>query len=130
MLALLDEGDRWHQVCIRAFQQLRLRLLTSEAVLTELFHLIGDNLHAMEKGWSFLQSGGILVASIEHSELHEVHALMSRYGDRPMDLADASLVYLARRERLTTIFTVDHVDFETFRIEGNRRFRIVPSERP
>lgn len=130
MLALLDEGDRWHQVCIRAFQQLRLRLLTSEAVLTELFHLIGDNLHAMEKGWSFLQSGGILVASIEHSELHEVHALMSPYGDRPMDFADASLVYLARRERLTTIFTVDPADFATFRIEGNRRFRIVPSERP
>lgn len=130
ILALLDDGDRWHQVCTRAFQHLRLPLLTSEAVLTELFHLTGDSRHAMEKTWGFLQSGAILVASIEHSELHEVHALMSRYWDRPMDFADASLVYLARRERLTTIFTVDHADFETYRIEGNRRFRIVPSERP
>jgi len=43
-----------------------------------------------------------------------------------MDFADASLVHLARREQLVTIFTVDHNDFETYRIEGKRRFRIVP----
>ncbi|MBX9604139.1 MAG: hypothetical protein K2X35_24260, partial [Bryobacteraceae bacterium] len=101
----MDDGDRWHQACTRAFEHLRLPLLTSEAVLTELFHLTVDSRNAMEKTWSFLQSGAILVASIEPSELHEVHALMSRYWDRPMDFADASLVYLARRERLTTIFT-------------------------
>lgn len=43
-----------------------------------------------------------------------------------MDFTDATLVYLARRESLTTIFTVDHTDFETYRIEGRRRFRILP----
>jgi uncharacterized protein len=51
---------------------------------------------------------------------------MRRYSDRPMDFADATLVHLARREGLVTIFTVDHNDFETYRIEGKRRFRIVP----
>jgi hypothetical protein len=40
--------------------------------------------------------------------------------------ADATLVHLAKREGLVTIFTVDHDDFETYRIEGKRRFRIVP----
>jgi hypothetical protein len=42
ILALLDRTDRWHDSCVDAFQQLRLPLLTSEAVLTELFHLVGD----------------------------------------------------------------------------------------
>lgn len=54
---------------------------------------------------------------------------MSRYSDRPMDFADATLVRLARRESLTTIFTVDHDDFETYRIGGKRRFRIVPGRK-
>ena len=56
--------------------------------------------------------------------------LMLRYRDRPMDFADATLVHLARRESLATIFTIDHDDFETYRIEGRRRFRIVPDRRP
>ena len=43
-----------------------------------------------------------------------------------MDFADAALVRLAQREGLTTVFTVDHDDFETYRIEGRRRFRVVP----
>lgn len=51
---------------------------------------------------------------------------MHQYRDRPMDFADATLVHLARRESLSTIFTIDHDDFETYRIEGRRRFRIVP----
>jgi predicted nucleic acid-binding protein len=44
-----------------------------------------------------------------------------------MDFADATLVHLARGEELVTIFTIDHNDFETYRIEGKRRFRIVPN---
>jgi predicted nucleic acid-binding protein len=44
-----------------------------------------------------------------------------------MDVADATLVHLARRESLSTIFTIDHDDFETYRIEGRRRFRILPA---
>ena len=47
-----------------------------------------------------------------------------------MDFADATLVYLAKREGLPTVFTVDHADFETYRIEGRRRFRVVPPRRP
>ncbi len=48
ILALLDRTDRWHGICVDAFKQLRLPLATSEAVLTELFHLVGDSRHEME----------------------------------------------------------------------------------
>jgi predicted nucleic acid-binding protein len=70
------------------------------------------------------------LAAIEDSELPQLHALMYRYADRPMDFADASLVHLAKRESLSTIFTVDHADFNTYRIEGRRRFRVLPANRP
>jgi len=103
--------------------------MTSEAVLTELFHLVGDSRHEMEAAWKFMSSGAIVLATIEHSELDAIHKLMSRYADRPMDFAGATLVHLARREQLTTVFTVDHADFETYRIDGRRRFRVLPSSR-
>ena len=129
ILALLDRTDRWHAVCVDAFQLLRLPLVTSEAVLTDLFHLVGDNRREMETAWKFIRSGAIRLAVIEDPELPEVQTLMSRYWDRPMDFADATLVYLARRERLSTIFTVDHSDFNTYRIDGRKRFRVLPSIR-
>jgi uncharacterized protein len=127
ILALLDRTDRWHSVCVDGFRELRLPLLTSEAVVTELFHLVGDSRHEMEAAWKFLRSGAVTLAAIEHSELPHLQTLMIRYRDRPMDFADASLVYLAKREAVSTIFTVDRADFETYRIEGHRRFRILPA---
>jgi hypothetical protein len=130
ILALLDRTDRWHALCGEAFQQLRLPLLTSEAVLTELFHLVGDSRNEVEAAWKFVRSGALLIATIEHAELPQLHALMAKYWDRPMDLADATLVHLARRESLSTILTVDHADFFTYRIAGRRAFKVLPASRP
>jgi uncharacterized protein len=130
ILALLDRTDRWHTVCVDAFRQLRLPLLTSEAVLTEVFHLVGDSRHEMEAAWKFVRSGALTLGIIEPTELTDLHSLMSRYWDRPMNFADATLVYLARRESLSVILTVDQADFATYRIEGKRQFRVLPNKRP
>lgn len=130
ILALLDRTDRWHRICVDEFQHLRLPVVTSEAVLTELFHLVGDNRKEMEGARKFLRSGALVLAAIEDSELPQIHALMTRYWDRPMDFADATLVHLAKRESLSTVFTVDYADFETYRIDGRRRFRVLPVSRP
>jgi uncharacterized protein len=130
ILALLDRSDSWHRTCVDVFQELRLPLMTSEAVLTELFHLVGDSRHEVEAAWQLVKSGAIVLATIDNSELDAIHRLMSRYFDRPMDFADATLVHLAKREQLTTVFTVDLADFETYRIDGRRRFRVLPSNRP
>ena len=130
ILALLDRSDRWHDACVDAFRQLRLPLLTSEAVLTEVFHLVGDTRTEMEAAWKFVRSGALVLGTIEDAELTHLHGLMSRYGDCPMDFADATLVYLAKRESLSVILTVDHEDFATYRIEGKRQFRVFPRKRP
>ena len=127
ILALLDRDDRWHQACVEGFASLRLPLLTSAAVLTELFHLVGDRPRDVDAAWTFVRSGAVSVASIDGADLPSLNALMVRYSDRPMDFADATLVHLAERESLTSVFTVDHDDFETYRIGGRRRFRIVPA---
>ncbi|HEX7186022.1 MAG TPA: PIN domain-containing protein [Thermoanaerobaculia bacterium] len=124
ILALLDRRDQWHGPCVEAFSALPLPLATSAAILAELFHLLDDR--EISSAWGFLRSGAVTVLPITDNDLPELEALMQRYQDRPMDFADATLVHLARRESLTTVFTVDHSDFETYRIEGKRRFRIVP----
>jgi predicted nucleic acid-binding protein len=43
-----------------------------------------------------------------------------------MDYADATLVVLAEEIGTDLVFTTDRRDFGVYRIQGRRRFRIVP----
>jgi uncharacterized protein len=126
ILAIVDAKDRWHSLCLEALRSVRIPLLTTEAVLTETFHLTGKNPYKIDKTWQFVRSGALTVCPIGDSDLPELHALMSQYADRPMDFADATLVYIAARERLSLILTIDHDDFETYRLPGRKKFTILP----
>lgn len=126
MLAILNGKDRWHARCVAAFDTLRLPLATTAAVLTELFHLLSDHPQDIEAAWRFVRSGAILVLPITDTDLPALDRLMNQYRNHPMDFADATLVHLAQRESLSTICTIDHTDFETYRIAGRRKFRVVP----
>lgn len=126
ILALVCRDDPWHRRCNDAYENLQFPLATSVAVLTEFFHLAG---HPREEAaaWGLLRSGAILILPLGSDDIPDLQTLMDRYHDRPMDFADATLVHLARREQLDTVFTIDHDDFETYRIDGRRRFHIVPT---
>jgi uncharacterized protein len=126
LLAYLDRDDRWHERCREVLPRLRLPLVTTMAVLTELFHLVGDHAREVDAAWGFVRSGALTVAPIGDADLPAIEMLMRRYRDRPMDLADATLVRVAERESVFNVFTIDHDDFETYRAGRRRRFRIVP----
>jgi hypothetical protein len=57
------------------------------------------------------------------ASLARAFRLMVEYDDRPMDLADASLVAAAESLRTTKIFTIDRPDFLTYRAKIGRRAR-------
>jgi uncharacterized protein len=126
IVAVIDRKDPWHTSCVEALRAFRPPLLTSLAVLAEVFHLLSRDRVDMEVTWDFLESGIIAIGTITDTDLPHLHSLMSKYGDQPMDFADATLVHLARRESIDTILTLDR-DFESYRIEGRKRFNILPS---
>ena len=55
----------------------------------------------------------------------EARTLMDQYADRPMDLADATLVAFAEEQGHRTIFTLD-ADFQVYRFRGRHRFETTP----
>ncbi len=126
ILALLDRNDRWHTACKGAFASVPLPLATTSAVLCELFYFMSGDARSTDAAWKFVRSGALVLETIGHEELPALESLMRKYHDRPMDFADASLVHVATRASLNTVFTVDHDDFETYRWAGRRRFRVVP----
>ena len=129
ILALIDVDESWHHPCVEAYNRTRLPLLTAEAVLTEVFHLARRSSLDPRSVWQLLRSGAIQMAPISNAELFQIRSLMENYADSPMDFADATLVHLAAREHLGTILTIDHDDFETYRLPGRKRFTILPPRR-
>ena len=74
LLAFLDRADRWHEPCRIAFAQLRLPVATSTAVLTELFHLVGDDPRETDVAWRFVRSGAVTIQGLQ--TLRQKSALM------------------------------------------------------
>ena len=126
IIAILDRDDSWHSACVQALELLRFPLLTTEAVLTEAFHLIGPNAYNIQRLWAFVSSGAITVNTLGDFDLLELRSLMTKYKDRPMDFADATLLHAANRESISVVLTIDHDDFETYRLKGNKKFTIRP----
>jgi uncharacterized protein len=100
--------------------------VATTSVLTETFYFAAKR-GIVQPTWEFVRKGGISLALITDTDLPALEALMRRYADRPMDFADAALVHVAEREGLRTILTIDHSDFETYRIGRSARFRILPA---
>ena len=67
--------------------------------------------------------GLIRIAALDPTDLPEVSALVRKYADRPMDLADASLVLLANKTGITDVITIDRSDFSVYRTAKRKAFR-------
>ena len=125
LVALFDRDDSHHARCVEAFKTIRGPLMTVWPVLAEAMYLLGFSLQAQENLWELVERGGMRIADLTVADVPRLRALMRKYHDRPMDLADAALVRLAERERLRTIFTLDHADFRIYRAHG-KPFTLIP----
>jgi hypothetical protein len=66
------------------------------------------------------------LAHLNGAEAVPIAQILNRYSGLQPQLADASLVYLAERENINTIFTLDRRDFSAYRAARKRAFRIIP----
>jgi uncharacterized protein len=129
LVALFDPVDGQHAKCERVLKNLKEPALTTVPVLTEAFHLLDPGSAGSDGLRRFVLKGGLSVWFFDQATLARAFELMNVYSDRPMDLADASLVVAAESLRTRKIFTVDRNDFETYRVRKGHRhypFEIVP----
>ncbi len=124
LYALLDKSDAWHERAVAALNEVDEGLITTWPVLTEATHLITRWLGA-PPAVALMQDvadGGIAVWDVNAESLEKVPALLKRYSDLPMDLADASLVLLAESLGHGRILTTDERDFRTYRWKSRAPF--------
>ena len=126
LVALLSRADHHHEACTLQLKTLNPPLLTCWPVLTEAAWLLRTNPPAVQRLLNSTQSGFLRVLELDEHAAPWIAAFMNRYQDLGAQLADASLVYLAEREDIGTVFTLDRRDFSVYRYKGNQVFRLLP----
>jgi predicted nucleic acid-binding protein len=122
VVGLLAADDPCHAWALRAFRELA-PFFTCDVVLAEAASFFPDPRPVLA-----LVSRGDLILDFNLTEqMAPVLALVTKYADRPMDLADACLVRMSELNERCKIWTVDRADFQVYRRHGRQT---VPCEFP
>jgi predicted nucleic acid-binding protein len=130
LIALIDKGEQDHLRCVEALEEMTAPMVTTWPAFTEAMYLSGSagGWRAQEALWNLVERGDLQLLALDQPSQKRARALMKKYQDTPMDLADASLVAAAETLDVTRVFSLDH-DFEIYRWKGRRKFEIVPAPR-
>jgi len=127
LVSFLAADLRHHAWSREQWKLFRPPLLTCEPVLTEAAYLLRREGREADPLFELLDRGAIRIGLQVQEELTDLRALMRRYRNRPMSLADACLVRLSELHTDGEILTLDS-DFRIYRRFGNRVIPVVMPE--
>lgn len=128
LVALINRNDPNHATCAEAVKDLpHGPLLTTWPCFTEAMHLLhkAGGHSAQAALWRLLDAGRLILHDCSVAEMTHMAALMAKYHDLPMDLADASLMAMAETQGLRRIFTLDR-DFHVYRFRDGTSVKVFP----
>ena len=126
LIALFAVDDDHHarfDALVKTLSVGGLRLITTWPCIVEASCLL-EIPHRFEM-LEWIELGGAAVYPVESAHLGDFVGWMRRYSEvnkREMDLADASLYWLAAETGVTEILTVDVTDFSRYRLPGRKSF--------
>ena len=128
LVALFHPQDRFHAHFRQGILEsaVPMRLHTTWPCITEASHLLGPRHRVALLQW--VGAGAVQVYPFDSSDLLDMCGSILQYTQQPrteMDLADASLYWLACETGVTQIFTVDMRDFGRYRLPDGRSFEIL-----
>ncbi len=126
LVAVVSQRDQYHRVCLELLGSLRPPLLTCWPALTEAAWLLRHRGTALAKLLDSCSGGLFHLLDLDQHSLPWMAEFLQRYQKLGAQLADAALVYLAEREKIDTVFTLDRRDFSVYRLSGGRSLKLLP----
>lgn len=130
LLAALDASQRHHDAAATVLREADPPLLLSPFVLAELDDLLATRV-SMAAELALLGEvarGAYRVEEMDTSDIARAAAIIERYRDLELGLADASIVVLAERYRTADLLTLDERHFRAIDGPRGRPFRILPAD--
>jgi predicted nucleic acid-binding protein len=120
IVALLAADDPAHGWAAEAFRR-SSPFYTCDAVLAEACSFFVDPRPVL----TLVARGDLILDFNLAEEMPHVLDLVTKYADRPMDLADACVVRMTELNARCKVWTADRADFLTYRRHGRQ---LVPCE--
>jgi len=121
LIALFDGSDQHHARAVDFLRALEGRLVTNLPVITEVVYMLDFSRDA-QRDFLFWAQLSLTIDTGTVGDLPRISAILDKYADLPADFADASLVALCERLKVTTVASVDS-DFTIYRTRDRRPFR-------
>lgn len=118
LIALADRSDKHHRRVASYLRRFNGRLLTTWPVLAEACHFLPERSQIGFLRWA--DAGGITLVEMNESALAVIADWKEKYADLPMDLADASLMWVAQQTGTLDILTIDLKDFSVYRLPNGK----------
>lgn len=126
LVAILSPGERAHSLCASTLKKLPEPPITCWPVITEAMWLVRGFPQTIKRLLSGIHTGTIEIPTVHAKEAEQIGLIMEQYASLRPQTADAMLVYLAHREGIDTIFTLDRRDFSVYRTRAKKPFRLLP----
>jgi predicted nucleic acid-binding protein len=126
LVAIYSRDDEHHESCVQTLAGLRPPLWTCWPVLTEAHWLLRHNARAVDSLFQAFDDRLTVLLPLDAEALPWIAAFLRRYRRLGAQLADAALVYLAERDNISVVFTLDRRDFTVYRYGKNRRLVLLP----
>lgn len=126
LVAILSERDERHRLCVGTLESLSGSPFSCWPVITEAAWLLRAYPGVVSLLLRRVSEGIPAMLPLSSLEARPIANLLKKYESMRPQLADATLVHLADRESIDTIFTLDRRDFSVYRSARNRRFRLIP----
>jgi len=126
LVAIVSWEDQYHEICTAVLRELRGPLLSGWPGLTEVAWLLRRYPRVIQQLLNSSGNGFLSLLPLTSEDAKAIGAMMLKSENIRPQLADARLVYLAEREKIDAVFTLDQRDFLSTSVGRKRPFRIIP----
>ena len=114
LIAALNRDDDYHRWALDTIERLGPPFHTCPEAMAEAAAMTGQPAAIVE----MIHAGEIVLAFDLGEQTASVLALLKKYADRSMDLADACIVRMTELTRDCQVVTLDRADFSVYRRNG------------
>lgn len=124
LVAVLASRDAAHRWVTDRLRELKTPLLVCEPVLVEAAWVLRRYRGSADRILSLVSSDFLRLAYPLDSDIDAIRALIGKYADQPMSIADACVVRMAELFEDHDVFTLD-AHFAVYRTTRNEAIRLI-----
>ena len=119
LVALFDRGDEYHEWALRGLGKINAPLVTAESVVSEVLFLLRNMPRSRSAFLAFWSEGGLKVAFDAEANKAALTALLRKYADAGISMADAAVVRLSELHPGSLVWSLDK-DLRIYRRSGRK----------